>query len=98
MIYCEPAWPGGNGLVGRTQVRLPASAQLSLRDIVIYGHCLVALPFTINETLKWLDHITAHLNAEIILVVTVGLLDIISLSHLLSYCRYHFCEPDVKLD
>ena len=42
--------------------------------------------------------IAAHLNAEIILVVTVQRLDIGSLSLLPSYCRYHFCEPDVKLD
>ena len=38
--------------------------------IVIYGHCLVTLPCTINETFKWLTSL-AHLNAEIILVVTV---------------------------
>ena len=39
--------------------------------IFIYGHCsLVTLPCTINETVKWLTSL-AHLNAEIILVVTV---------------------------
>ena len=45
-------------------------------------------------------HIVAHLNAEIILMVTAGVAvrDISSLSPLPSYCRYHFCEPDVKLD
>ena len=34
------------GLVvsGKTQVRLPPSAHLSLRDVLIYGHCLVTLP------------------------------------------------------
>ena len=37
--------------------------------IVIYGLCLVTLPCAINETLKWLTSL-AHLNAEIILVVT----------------------------
>ena len=35
--------------------------------IVIYGHCLVTLPCTIDDRLKSL----AHLNAEIILVVAV---------------------------
>ena len=39
-------------------------------SIVIYGHCLVTLPYTINETLKCLPTL-AHVNAEIILVVTV---------------------------
>ena len=32
---CEPAWPGGKGarlVSGRTQVRLPASAHLSLQN------------------------------------------------------------------
>ena len=43
-------------------------------------------------------HMAAHLSAEIILVVTVQRLDISALSSLPSYCRYHFCEPDVKLD
>ena len=36
--------------------------------IVIYGHCLVSLPCTINETLKWLTSLP-HRTAEIILVV-----------------------------
>ena len=44
-------------------------------------------------------HIAAHLNAEIILVVTsLAVRYISSLSPLPSYCRYHVCEPDVKLD
>ena len=43
--------------------------------------------------------IAAHLNAEIILVLTVWQLDISSLSPVpSSYCQYHFCEPNVKLD
>ena len=45
-------------------------SHFSLKKKVIYGHCLVTLPCTINETLKWLASL-AHLNAEIILVVTV---------------------------
>ena len=63
-LPCEPTWPGGKGarlISGRTQVRLPVSAHLSLYDkkkkerkIVIYGHFLVTLHSTINETFKWL--------------------------------------------
>ena len=40
--------------VRRTQVRLSASAHLSLQKIVVHGHRLVTLPCTVNETLKWL--------------------------------------------
>ena len=36
----------------------------------IYGHSLVTLPCTINETVKWLTSL-APLNVEVILVVTV---------------------------
>ena len=44
--------------------------------MVVYGLCLVTLPWTINETLKMahndaLAHNDACLNAEIILAVTV---------------------------
>ena len=37
---------------------------------MVYGHCLVTLPCTMNETFK-MAHIAAHLNADISLVVTV---------------------------
>ena len=48
---------------------------------MLYGHCLVASPCKINETLKWLTYIAAHLNAEVMLVVTAGVaFDISSLS------------------
>ena len=46
---------------------------------MIYGHCLVTLPCTVNETLIWFTSL-AYLNAAIILVVTVQRLDISSLS------------------
>ena len=59
--------------------------------IAIHGHCLVTLSCTMNETLNWL-HVAAHLNAEIIPVVTVQWLDTSSLSTLPSYCLYHFCK------
>ena len=39
--------------------------------VVVYGHCLVTLSLTINETLKWFSSVTAHLNAGVILVVTL---------------------------
>ena len=40
--------------------------------IVVYGHRLVTLPCAVNETLNiTMAHITAHLDVEIILVVTV---------------------------
>ena len=37
---------------------------------VMYGHSVVTLSCTINETFK-VAHIAAHLNVEIILMVTV---------------------------
>ena len=37
--------------------------------VVVCGHCLVTLPLTINETLKWFSSVTAYLNAGVILVV-----------------------------
>ena len=43
-------------------------------------------------------HIAAHLNAKSILMVTVYRLNITTLSPVLLYCWYHFCEPDDKLD
>ena len=38
--------------------------------MVVYRHCLVILPCTIDETLKWFTSL-CHLKAEILLVVTV---------------------------
>ena len=59
---------------------------------VIYGHCLVTVPCTINETLNELTSL-AHLDAEVILVVvTVQRLDINSISPLsppTPYCHRH---------
>ena len=59
--------------------------------------CLVTVPCTMNETVKWLTSLPT-LMREVILVVTVSLLETSSLSSLPSYCRYHFCESDVKLE
>ena len=40
---------------------------------VVHGHCLVTVPRTVNQTLKWLDHVAGHLilNAEIIPVMSI---------------------------
>ena len=63
---------------------------------MIYGHAFETLPSTIiDETLN-MAHIAAHLDARIILVG-----DSVAVRYKLpfpSYCRYHFCETDVKLD
>ena len=66
--------------------------------IVIYGHCLVTLPCTITETLKGLT-LPVHLNAELILGDdSVAVIYQLPLPPPLLLLRYHFCEPDVKLD
>ena len=64
--FREPAWPSGKAhrlVSGRTQVRLSASALLSLPKNVVYGHCLVTLPCTVNETIKRLTTLV-HLNQK----------------------------------
>ena len=62
---------------------------------VIYGHCPVILPCTINETFKWLASLPIcpccnHSDGDSVAVRFKLPLP--------SYCRYYFCEPDVKLD
>ena len=47
-------WQGARLVSGRKQVGLPGFGSLFSSKIVIYGHCLVTLPCTINETVKWL--------------------------------------------
>ena len=63
------------GIDGMTDTNELHSAHLSLqlkkKNLVIYGHCLLTLHGTINETAKWLTSLPIRLNAEIILVVTV---------------------------
>ena len=44
---------------------------------MVSGHCLVTLSLTINETLIKMALITAHLNAGVILVVTLVAIGII---------------------
>ena len=70
-IACEPAWPSSKALVRLVSrgisVRFRFGSPFSSR-IVIYGHCLVTLSFTINIKIA---RIAAHLNAGVILVATV---------------------------
>ena len=67
----EPAWPGGKAPGKRKDAgSTPRFGSSFSSKNMIYGHWLVTLPCTINETLKWLTSL-AHLNADIILVVTV---------------------------
>ena len=57
-------------LVSRgTSVRIRFGSPFSSK-LVVCGHCLVTLSLTINETFK-MALIAAHLNAGVILVVTV---------------------------
>ena len=77
-IYCawrspfssrEPVWAQRQGVrlvSGRTSVRV----RFLFRKVVVCGHCLVTLSLTMNEILKRLSSL-AHLNAEVIPVVTV---------------------------
>ena len=39
--------------------------------VVVYGHCLMILSFTTNETHYEMTLTSGHLNARVILVVTV---------------------------
>ena len=54
----EPTWPAS--VLGRSGKRKDAAEfdsplrLIFLFKIVIYGHCLVTFPCTINKTLKWL--------------------------------------------
>ena len=77
-IVCEVVrrfWPGGKALVvGWEDERWFDSPSLGSpfsSKVVVYGHCLVVLPLTNNETLKKMVLFVVHLNAEAILMVTV---------------------------
>ena len=68
---CEPVWPSGKAFVlvsRRTSVQYRFGLSFLFKKVVVCGHCFVTLSLTINETLTIL--IAAHLNAEIILVVS----------------------------
>ena len=70
----DPVGPSGKALVRLvsrgTSIRIRFGSSFSL-EIVVSGHCLVTLSLTMTETLKWPSSLHAHLNAGVILVVTV---------------------------
>ena len=49
---------------------IPLRLSLLFKKVVVYGHCLVTLSLTINETFT-MGLTAAHLNAGVILVVAV---------------------------
>ena len=49
---------------------IPLRLSFFFKKVVVCGHCLVTLSLTINETVKT-ALVAAHLNAGVILVVTV---------------------------
>ena len=53
-MVCEPVWPSGKALGWQAEGPRfeSALALLSLQNVVVCGHCLVTLSFTINETLN----------------------------------------------
>ena len=55
---CDPVWPGGKALgfcwSRGTSVRIRFGSPFSSK-VVVWGHCLVTLSLTINETSKWLS-------------------------------------------
>ena len=53
----------GRLISGRTSVRYRFGSPHFSSKIVVCGHCLVTLSLTINETLKSVALIAAHLNA-----------------------------------
>ena len=74
IIISEPVWPSGKALIrlvsGRTSVRYRFGSPFSSKNVVVCGHCLVTLSITSYWNIK-MALIAAHLNAEVILVVTV---------------------------
>ena len=71
MCKNELVWPSGKA--GKQKGLGSISLRLSFlfRKVVVCGHCLVTLSLPINETLKIMAPTAAHLNAGVILAVTV---------------------------
>ena len=79
----EPVWPSGKALAWAGKQKdlgsIPLRLYFLFKRVVVCGHCLVTLTLTIiiiflwpiNETLNLTALIAAHLNAEVILVLTV---------------------------
>ena len=70
----ELLWPSSKALGWKQKGlgSIPLWLSFLFKKAVVCGHCLVTLSLTINETLKWLSLIAAHLNAGVILVVSVS--------------------------
>ena len=70
--HCEPVWPSGKALGWYVEGPRFDTLRLSLlfKKVVVCGHCLVTLSTTSYWNIK-MALIAAHLNAEVILVVTV---------------------------
>ena len=63
----EPVWTSGKALGWYAE---GPRFSLLFKKVLVCGHCLVTLSFTVNETLKWLSSLHTY-NAGVILVVNV---------------------------
>ena len=68
----EPVWPSGKAKAGKRKDlgSMPLRLSILFEKVVVCGHCLVTLSITSCWNIK-MALIAAHLNAEVILVVTV---------------------------
>ena len=72
-VYCVPFWPSGKAfrlVSGRTSGSIPLWLSFLSKKVVVCGHCLVTLSTTSYLNIRMVL-IATHLNAGIILVVTV---------------------------
>ena len=61
----------GQGMRAQAHLSVHTALILSLPTVVVYGHCLMTLSLTTNETHYEMTLASGHLNARVILVVTV---------------------------
>ena len=66
----EPVWPSGKAGKWKDFGSIPLQLSFLFKKVVVCGHCLVTLSITSYWNIKT-ALIAAHLNAGIILVVTV---------------------------
>ena len=69
-IYGEPVWPSGKAGKRKNLGSIPLRLSFLFKKVVVCGHCPVTLSMTSYWNIK-IALIAAHLNAEVILVVTV---------------------------
>ena len=71
-LLCEPVWPTVKRWAGKQKDlgSIPLRLSFLFKKVVVCGHCLVTLSITSYWNIK-MALIAAHLNAEIILVVTM---------------------------